>query len=488
MRFPSPWWGLKLALILFVSVGLPVGWIGNTLPPFFRIPLVGFWILVVAFFVAWFLVDRPIRELIAAVDRAEHYGFLNRARIRSRDLVGQLAKSFNRLLERVTALDAFRLERMKELAVINDFSQRIVSTLDLAELFQILDHLLGDQLGFQEFALLLRDEGADEVVVQIARGFADTGRVRGMSFRADEGLTGHVMKTAEACYIPDTSREPRYLYYKGEKREDGSFLSVPFLFKNKVVGILNFTRPGVDSFSSQEIQFLKTIAGEMAIAVANARLYSRTRDLAIRDELTGLYNRRHFQSVFPLEIKRSRRFGQPVSLLILDIDRFKQYNDSYGHPAGDERLREFAGLLKSKIREVDFIARYGGEEFVILLPNTAKKDAVAVADKLRLLARSHPYHQNPPDPSRPFTVSLGVAACPGDGNDIETLLAAADSALYQAKREGRDRVIAAQEFSSPSSGPPSTASSFPDFSGDTPDEMSASPGSLPVAGTDPGAD
>lgn len=392
----------------------------------------------------WFFVYRPVGELIRLVDQAERFDFLNRVSIRSAGLIGRLAGSLNRLLERITTLNAFKVERLKELALISDFSQKIISTLELNELFQILDDLLGEQLGFREFALLLREEGKEEVVVQTARGFADTSKVRGMKFLADEGLTGQVLRTREVCYIPDTRVEPRYLYYKGEKQEDGSFLSIPLLFKEQVVGILNFTRPGVDSFSAQEIQFLKTIAVEVAIALVNARLYDRTRELSVRDELTRLYNRRHFQTIFPLEIKRAQRFGQPVSLLMIDIDQFKKYNDTYGHLAGDERLTELARLIHAKIREVDFVARFGGEEFVMILPNTSKKDAVSVGEKLRLLVGSHPFRQ-PADLQHPFTISIGVASFPDDADRIEEILAAADQALYQAKKEGRDRVVAYQE-------------------------------------------
>ncbi|MBI4374310.1 MAG: GAF domain-containing protein, partial [Deltaproteobacteria bacterium] len=158
--------------------------------------------------------------------------------------------------------------RIKELALINEFSQLIVSTLEMPKLYNILDHFLGEKLGFNEFALLLREK-EEEVVVQVARGFADTSRVRGMVFKSGEGLTGVVFQTRRPCYITDTRQESRYLYYKGEKKEDGSFLSIPLLFKGQVVGILNFTRAGVDSFSAQEIQFLNTIAVQIAIALMN---------------------------------------------------------------------------------------------------------------------------------------------------------------------------------------------------------------------------
>jgi diguanylate cyclase (GGDEF)-like protein len=277
-------------------------------------------------------------------------------------------------------------------------------------------------------------------------------------------LTGQVFKTKRHCYIPDTRKEPRYLYYKGEKTEDGSFLGIPLLYKDNLVGILNFTRPGVDSFSGQEIQFLNTVAVVVAIALVNARLYSRTRDLSIRDDLTRLYNRRHLQEVLPLEIKRAQRFHQTLSLLMIDIDQFKRFNDSFGHLEGDKRLREIAGLMSGKIREVDFMARFGGEEFVVILANTPKQDGIAVAEKLRNLVRTCPFELDCPDPEHQFTISIGVAAYPDDADQIETLLHAADQALYQAKGAGRDRVIPFSAPPSPVADPANTVSSSPDFS------------------------
>ena len=203
------------------------------------------------------------------------------------------------------------------------------------------------------------------------------------------------------------------------------------------------TRPGVDQFSEEEIRFLNTLAVGLAIALVNANLYSRTKELSVRDELTQLYNRRHFQEVLPLEIKRAQRFKKPLCLLMIDIDYFKKYNDRYGHLAGDELLKEFVHLIASKIREVDFFARFGGEEFVLVLPNTPKSDGVKVADKLRMIIRDHKFSGNGKNSDR-LTVSIGVASYPDDARTMEDLVDVADIALYQAKGAGRDQVVGHQ--------------------------------------------
>jgi diguanylate cyclase (GGDEF)-like protein len=322
--------------------------------------------------------------------------------------------------------------RVKELALINELSQYVASCLELSEFYDALDRFLGEKVGLEEFALLIRE--GDGVIVQVARGFADTSKVRGARFKTGEGVTGAVLESKQLCYIPDTRADQRYLYYKGEKMEDGSFLCIPLIFRGQVVGILNFTRTGFNAFSPQEIQFLNTIAVEIAIALANARLYYQTRELSVRDELTQLYNRRHFRETFPLEIKRAGRFGQTLSLLMIDIDHFKHFNDTHGHLEGDKRLQEIAQAIRSNLREVDFTARFGGEEFVVLLPNTSKQDALIVAEKVRRVCTALPGER--------LTLSVGIATCPQDGNKVDNLLQAADQALYEAKWEGRDRAVA----------------------------------------------
>lgn len=433
------------------------------------------------FFVLFRLfVDRPLRKLIDIMTLAPSKDFLIRAPARSDDVIGRLYQSFNRLLERITTLDAFKLEtereltsvqeklklkealeaRLKELWLLHEFSQKVSATLEVDELYNVVEAFIGDHLGFHEFALLLLNEEElaaghegtpPTLVVKVARGFRDEKRVLGMSFREGEGITGRTLQKAETIYIPDTTHSEEYLHYKGEKQEDGSFLSMPLIFKKKVVGVLNMFRKGIDAFSVDETKFLNTLTVELAIAVVNAKLYSKTRELSVRDELTQLYNRRHFQQMLPLEIKRSQRFQKPLAVLMIDIDYFKKFNDRYGHLAGDECLKEFVRVVNAKIREVDFFARFGGEEFVLILPSTSKEDGVVVAEKIIALVRQHEFKAGAGKMER-LTTSIGLAAYPEDAKSVEELIDAADIALYEAKNTGRDRVVVYQPLKKASSG------------------------------------
>jgi diguanylate cyclase (GGDEF)-like protein len=175
------------------------------------------------------------------------------------------------------------------------------------------------------------------------------------------------------------------------------------------------------------------------LAEANSRLAQ----LAVTDGLTGLYNHRHFHERLALEVERSQRNGLPLSLFMIDVDHFKHYNDQHGHPAGDEVLRQLARLLGDGRRANDVVARYGGEEFAIVLVDTAKFAAAKLAERLRERVADHVFPQGDAQPEGRMTISIGVATCPDDATDPESLVRAADAALYAAKHAGRDRVVLA---------------------------------------------
>lgn len=168
----------------------------------------------------------------------------------------------------------------------------------------------------------------------------------------------------------------------------------------------------------------------------NRRLF----DLSIRDDLTDVYNRRHFYEKLEEEIKRSERYGTVLSLIMLDIDYFKNYNDTHGHQAGDSVLRDVALLLRNNVREQDLIARYGGEEFAIILPETGKQVAGKLAERIRGCLSAQAFHFKETLPSGKLTISLGVATFPEDAKSLNDLVETADQALYKAKEKGRNRV------------------------------------------------
>ncbi len=180
------------------------------------------------------------------------------------------------------------------------------------------------------------------------------------------------------------------------------------------------------------------------LAEANSRLAQ----LAVTDGLTGLYNHRHFHERLSLEVERSLRNGLPLSLLMIDVDHFKHYNDHHGHPAGDEVLRQLSHLMTDGRRANDFCARYGGEEFAIVLVDTPKLTAAKLAERLRGKVAQHPFEYAGEQPGGRLSISVGVATFPDDIGDAEGMVRAADSALYAAKHAGRNCVILAGALTS----------------------------------------
>lgn len=216
-----------------------------------------------------------------------------------------------------------------------------------------------------------------------------------------------------------------------------SVLAVPLSSRGELLGVLSLGTATPKGYTSRERLLLETLAGNVAIAIQNAQLYKQRETQAIRDGLTHIYNRRFLQEKLILEEARAKRYNRIFSLIILDIDHFKVFNDSFGHPAGDQLLIDLAKILMQSVREVDFVARYGGEEFAIVLPECSKENAVLVAKRLRKQVEDFP---NPHRDRYNLTVSVGVASFPADGNEKGEVLDKADQAMYQAKREGRNKV------------------------------------------------
>ena len=232
--------------------------------------------------------------------------------------------------------------------------------------------------------------------------------------------------------------------------KDMSILIVPIVFNDEVLGTLFLrTRKKENGFSRKEIDFCRIVANSSFHALRNARLFEKVtkekeylREIALKDQLTSLYNHNFFYSRLEEEFERAVRYETPLSLIMLDIDNFKQVNDTYGHRVGDVVLREIAAMVKRGVRKTDIVARYGGEEFAVILPHTLLKGAVDEAERLREIVESHAYAGLV---SNKITVSIGVAAYPQKGAmNSGDLVNYADDALYKAKWSGKNCVRVAE--------------------------------------------
>jgi diguanylate cyclase (GGDEF)-like protein len=211
-----------------------------------------------------------------------------------------------------------------------------------------------------------------------------------------------------------------------------------------VLGVISIARSG-RPFSPDEQDLFAYLANQAAISIENVDLHRTVQRQAVTDELTGLFNHRRFQEVMTAEVERSRRFGQDLGLIMLDIDDFKQVNDDYGHLQGDLVLREVARVLRESSREIDEPARYGGEEMAVALPQTGLEGAFEFAERVRRRIEELELPLLDGSGTLRVTASLGAAALPRAGDlDKDTLVAAADAALYRAKRAGKNRTVKAE--------------------------------------------
>ncbi len=235
---------------------------------------------------------------------------------------------------------------------------------------------------------------------------------------------------------PDVVPERPLVLTRGRRQ----ILRIPLTARGAALGVLTLVRPEDDAFDAQELALLTLLAGQLGIAVQNARDYHDRLEQAIRDPLTGLYNRRFFYEALEQEIRRHERYATGGSLVVFDIDDFKSVNDSYGHAAGDEVLRAIGRIVTGVLRPSDTFARIGGEEFGVLLPETGQLDALLVAERIRTAVARHPILSE-----RRVTISGGVSSCPGDGVSSADLARRADAALYWAKGNGKNLCAVASE-------------------------------------------
>jgi diguanylate cyclase (GGDEF)-like protein/PAS domain S-box-containing protein len=369
----------------------------------------------------------------------------------------ELAEANTRLQEEMWERDAARkeLDRQNE-AMVLDLTERSHRATLLAKMGELLQSCIAKD---EVFSAAL---GFAPKVFPAARG--------ALALLNSSRNLAEVIGSWAECKLPSTTFEPEdcwalrtghpHLVIAGDSTArcrhaegvDHTYMCIPILAQGEVLGILHFQTTDVaPTVGEAELSFKTTFAGQVGLSIANIRLRDALRTQSVKDPLTGLYNRRYLEETLDREIRRAGRAEKPLGLLILDLDYFKKFNDTFGHEAGDTVLREVGSLLARSVRVEDTACRFGGEEFVILLPTADVHASVMRAERIGAKLRELTVlHQG--QSLGILTASVGVAEFPRHGDSPKELLAAADAALYRAKEEGRDRVVRAE------SGQPSTVS------------------------------
>jgi diguanylate cyclase (GGDEF)-like protein len=328
-----------------------------------------------------------------------------------------------------------------ELTVFNEIGKTLTSTLDIREVLKIIMQKVSELLRPENWSLLLLDDRTGDLYVEVAVG-EGAERIRDLRVKAGEGIAGWVAREGEPLLVADVQSDPRF---SGRIDHASGFhtaavLAVPLRSKGRTLGVIELINGRTeDGFDDDDVRTLATIADYAAIALENARNFQRIRELTILDDHTGLYNSRHLQRQLESEVVRARRFGHSLSIIFLDLDRFKSVNDAYGHQHGSALLREVGEVLTSTLRSVDVPTRYGGDEFVVLLPETNRAQARLVAQRLRDALNGH-YFLRGRGLSVRITASFGVATFPDDASTEEELMRQADVAMYRVKETSRDEI------------------------------------------------
>lgn len=337
-----------------------------------------------------------------------------------------------------------RLEKEKvKLEIVMEAYNTIGSIFRLEEL---ADFVTGKALQIAEAeksSLMVIDEATRELVLKGGQGI-DKGRVGTLRVKLGDMVSGWVASEGKALLVQDIDSDPRLQVlrpHEGASYKTKSFISLPLKTEQRVVGVINVTDKFAATrvFTRDDLRYLQLLAHQTVIQIENIRLCEKLASLAVTDALTGVYNHRYFQEQLNNELLRAHRYGGGLSLIIFDIDHFKQYNDRYGHLEGDRVLRQVADVARNSTRKVDRVCRYGGDEFVVILPATHARGARSVAEKIREGVEALDISVKDSEQSLKVTISGGVASY-SEGIDREGLIATADKLLYKAKTDGGNKI------------------------------------------------
>lgn len=315
----------------------------------------------------------------------------------------------------------------KSLTILSRLATEFTVVLSLPDLLEHVMRVLCEETGFGSCSLaLVDDRNPDFLVIRAASGIRET--FLGLAVPRHMGLHGEVMRTGTAFVVPDMHADPR-VFRRDDRVRSGIY--APLATGRSHIGVLSAHSEHTNAFTQADLDVLTVVARYVTGAIEVAHLHEQLKTLAATDALTGLANRRCFLQRLEAEMARARRTGRSVSVVVVDLDGFKEINDTYGHAKGDEVLVQVAEALARGVRTADLAARFGGDEFVLMLPETTMERVEEILNRLELPGMTVP---GQPGSSKNLSFSWGAAAYPYDGDSPERLLQSADRRLYEMKK------------------------------------------------------
>lgn len=330
---------------------------------------------------------------------------------------------------------------INDLMALHMATKKVAQINERDDIYEAIVDAATELLNAEKGSLMLPNR--DDLVIKAVRGI-NKWLVQDIRIKIGEGVAGKVFKDGKPFFVknaetlkPDIKQRHHY--------KTNSFISMPLTFASEITGVLNVTdKTTGDEFTEKDLSLLNYFSSYASIVLKandHQAMAEQMKEFAITDYLTGLFNRRYLYEHLTEEIHRSERYGFIFSFVILDIDNFKLFNDTEGHIAGDNILKEFARISRECLRANDILCRFGGEEFAILMPQTGSEEAYGVAERIRKNIKDHLLHKVQKFPHPYITASFGISSFPECGTNIDELIKSADSALYEAKAKGKDTIV-----------------------------------------------
>jgi diguanylate cyclase (GGDEF)-like protein len=340
-------------------------------------------------------------------------------------------------------------KKFNRAASMAELTKAITPIQNYETLLQMILEKSAELLKAEQGSLMMLDLETDALLLEAKKGIHQEmsqempGKI---SIRRGEGIAGKVAEHGEPILVTNLESDPRIKQKNRQHYKTRSFVSVPLKIADRVIGVLNLSdKTTGEVFDEEDLKLIQSVASHAAIVMERNEFYNKSEELkklTITDSLTGLLNRRYLQDRLKDELARSERYGHPMSMLMLDLDGFKDCNDTQGHLFGDKMLKAIAEALLNTVRSMDVVARHGGDEFIVILPETQRSVAIDIAERLRSVVHRMVIGASSGAgmESCALTASIGIACYPEHGDTVELLLDNVDKALYRAKNKGKNKV------------------------------------------------
>ena len=363
---------------------------------------------------------------------------------RLQDKIAELDEELKQSRAREMMLGDLLEKKLNEIYVHYHISRTIGSAHGLQEMLEQVIGIMKKHLPFDRISVYLLDEKQKKLELVYYSGLD---LARQVVLPVGEGTPGRIVENGEHAHIHDLSLFYEtfndFIHHPGEEKRDGSYIGIALKVHNTTIGAIGMDNAAKYGLNVDDMDFMAILSHQLAAGIEKSRLFEKIQKISQHDGLTGLYNHRMFQEKLLQENHRRGRSLKPLSLMMLDIDHFKRFNDNYGHQSGDAVLKKLSSIITGETRcaTIDICCRYGGEEFAVIMPELELRRAVMVAERLRKAVERAVFTIRDARMERGVTVSIGVACVAGD-EDIspEELIKKADDALYHSKRNGRNQV------------------------------------------------